>query len=1112
MKWLKRLRLVNWHYFQDEVLEFGKQTLMVGKSGSGKSTIIDALQLVFIADLRLIKFNAAAHEDAKRNLISYLRGKIGAEGHEFLRNYDFTTFLIAEFHDDRRKEPFVVGYVADVSGEVLAGEYHFILANMELSEINILKSDGRLRNRDEFKHVYEGGSRQKYVFETNKSVYQKALLARFGQLHERFFSTFLRAIAFKPLHNVQHFVFDCILDRRELQLDVMRDNFEIHERYKRELEELEYRRDALLEIRKNYEVYNQLYDIANEQDYVIRRLRSLVKEETLQQCRASLTALEAKLEDLVVSIKLYKIKGEEAAHYREEAYGHWQDNREERRKKELLLEIERLKVKQKGLQVDVNALSGLLKREFQALQFLEDQAPSIPWMLRHEDRQILTAGVDIIAIASIYAECNKPLDNLEETSNELIRVGKQLSALGQRISQFSFSLRQQLDQVNERINDLEETIAGLENKRRPYSKELLALKDILEKNLGDRTKVFIFCEEMEVLDEEWRNALEGYLHTQRFDLLVEPAVFADALSIYEREKQSVRLDGVGLVDTEKERRYLGTKDKGSLADTVEANLPVVRAHLEHLLGKVMKATNEQELRLQRTAITSSCMLYQNLVARQMVRERYQVPFIGQKAIERQLELKKAELVGIFLEKDNLEKKISILIGWQEKLSESGERYYRYAEKMTLIADLTSTDFTISERQNDLISLDLREAQYLKTLYEEWVAEEKNLGEERVRLERDHAGRQRDRDHDLVEEQNFLREHLVAEEFCQLWVNENGVEVERKAQLRWETVVVEDSPTYQKLINWDNNRKGYLSRRDKQKDTLMELRRLFNSHHHFEGTIEDEGNDKYNTLLEEIESLDIPTYREKVTAALQESEVQFQSQFIYKLREAIELARREFRELNHALDRFTFSTDRYHFEVIPSERYRKFYDAVMDPNVMERGTLFDFAQDERKQVLHDLFERLIRGEVGELEEFTDYRNYLDYDILITSGGSKYRFSHVLREKSGGETQTPFYIAILASFHHRYSSSETVRFVVFDEAFSKMDEERIRSSLQLIRQMNLQLILAAPDEKLPLILPEVTTTLVVNKVNHHCFVDLLDYDSGVTAYLEEASVSVEQTELF
>src|SRR5690606_21717606 len=122
MKWMKRLRLINWHYFKDEELEFGKQTLITGQNAAGKSTIIDALQVLFVADHRMIKFNAAAHDDTKRSFIKYLRGKIGSDERCFLRDGDFTTYIAAEFRDEDRKEWFVVGVAIDVYRGSTTGE------------------------------------------------------------------------------------------------------------------------------------------------------------------------------------------------------------------------------------------------------------------------------------------------------------------------------------------------------------------------------------------------------------------------------------------------------------------------------------------------------------------------------------------------------------------------------------------------------------------------------------------------------------------------------------------------------------------------------------------------------------------------------------------------------------------------------------------------------------------------------------------------------------------------------------------------------------------------------------------------------------------------------
>lgn len=94
-----------------------------------------------------------------------------------------------------------------------------------------------------------------------------------------------------------------------------------------------------------------------------------------------------------------------------------------------------------------------------------------------------------------------------------------------------------------------------------------------------------------------------------------------------------------------------------------------------------------------------------------------------------------------------------------------------------------------------------------------------------------------------------------------------------------------------------------------------------------------------------------------------------------------------------------------------------------------------------------------------------------------------FQKMIKKKSGGETQTPFYIAVLASFAQLYrvtdsgELSNTIRLIVFDEAFSKMDRGRIKESIRLLRKFNLQAILSAPSDKVADISELVDETLVV-----------------------------------
>ncbi|WP_455953723.1 SbcC/MukB-like Walker B domain-containing protein [Blautia sp.] len=198
------------------------------------------------------------------------------------------------------------------------------------------------------------------------------------------------------------------------------------------------------------------------------------------------------------------------------------------------------------------------------------------------------------------------------------------------------------------------------------------------------------------------------------------------------------------------------------------------------------------------------------------------------------------------------------------------------------------------------------------------------------------------------------------------------------------------------------------------------------------------------------------------------------------------AQSEFRELNKALKDITFNNERYEFIYMPSGHYRNYYDMIMDDfNVIQGESIFSgIFHETHKEVIDELFERLALNNESSsktLAEFTDYRTYMDYDIkIIHSDGTFSYYSKVCEEKSGGETQTPFYVTVAASFVQLYTNNiggEATGLVMFDEAFNNMDDERISGVLEFMNSLPLQLIIAAPPDKIQYIGPSMEETLLI-----------------------------------
>ena len=100
MRKLNRLLLINWLNYSFELIDFGRITFLTGKNASGKSTIIDAMQLVMLGDASGSFFNKAANEKSGRTLESYLYGYVpsdGSQNYRPLRTSAFTSYVALEF-------------------------------------------------------------------------------------------------------------------------------------------------------------------------------------------------------------------------------------------------------------------------------------------------------------------------------------------------------------------------------------------------------------------------------------------------------------------------------------------------------------------------------------------------------------------------------------------------------------------------------------------------------------------------------------------------------------------------------------------------------------------------------------------------------------------------------------------------------------------------------------------------------------------------------------------------------------------------------------------------------------------------------------------------------
>ena len=322
----------------------------------------------------------------------------------------------------------------------------------------------------------------------------------------------------------------------------------------------------------------------------------------------------------------------------------------------------------------------------------------------------------------------------------------------------------------------------------------------------------------------------------------------------------------------------------------------------------------------------------------------------------------------------------------------------------------------------------------------------------------------------------------------MWMNEYEKQTETKSFTQFQE-------------NYLRRRKANETLRNSSEKEMYEYMNQYKVEHDFGAPATMEGFTEFAIVYDRLRTSEILEYEEKVQSARMAAEEEFREQFLAKLQENMKQAQSEFKALNQALKDISFSNEKYEFLYMPSKKNRNYYEMIMDDfNVVQGNSIFSGVFHEtHKEVIEELFERLaINNDNNEkvLEEFTDYRTYMDYDIKIIHSDDSYSYySKVCEEKSGGETQTPFYVTVAASFVQLYSNNiggEAAGLVMFDEAFNNMDDERIGGVLQFLKRLPLQIIIAAPPDKIQYIAPAMEETLLVMTDERISYVE--EYYSG------------------
>ena len=1063
MKKLTRVKLINWHRFTNVLIDLENSVLISGENGAGKSTLLDAIQFVVTCSTNY--FNKAAHENGKRKLTGYIRCKTGRENRPYERTGEISAHVALEFYEEKRQKYFIVGAVVDSASEGQEKTVRYLMDGERLEDG--LFFQGKVpRSIAQFR---AGNGKKIKTWCTTEKDAKQMIKNRFGRLEDKFFKLIPKAMAFRPIDDIKDFVYSYVLDEKEVNIDILRENVRTYQDLQRTLDKIKLRMGRLEKIEG---FYRQVEDGTRKDrmyEYFLDRIEADILEEEIRQLESAIVHDTYRLERWNKEITEAQKEKEERQAIRDNLYAELASDkdfiaRDEQQKKLLLLEERerQLSGERQQLFTSVN----IAKAEVNRLL----QVPDADDCIRSYGEQL---G---------QLEKTVRIDDFKDTLQKVIAYKNHMS---DRVYKRRAELDMNLRELSGQKKEWDLKIENLMKKKLSYPEEVTRVMNAIREEfvrIGRTPEPRILCEMLEITDDSWRNAVEGYLNTQRFYILVEPDNFDIALGTYDRLRREKKTYGVGLINTQNLEGY-DTAPEGSLATVVTSGNKYARRYINMVLGKVTMCNHYSHLKKYKTAITRECMRYQNHVASAIKPAIFETPYIGKNAIRVQLEQakhKSKELENQIKEKQNVLQKLEEL---QKPLSTETDTDIKY--RVDVLVELRNTAQEIKNCRANIATLEKNSNMILKQIQlselekiirekEEQIARDnRRVGQTEQNIENT-KGRLADRQTSLVGQKARCAEFAAGqEEDIVLWDHDYEKQLKDKSHEQFKE-------------NFARRRKANQTTIAKCTESMTNAMVEYKTAHDFGAAATLEGYPDFEAEYSKLKSSELLSYEEKVESARQSAEEEFREQFLAKLQENMKNAQTEFKELNRALRDIRFSNEKYEFLFMPSKRYRHYYEMIMDDfNAVQGESIFSgLFHENHKEVIDELFERLAldhENSAKALDEFTDYRTYMDYDIRILHSDDSYSlYSKVCEEKSGGETQTPFYVTVAASFVQLYRNGiggEAVGLVMFDEAFNNMDDERIGGVLEFLRRLPLQILIAAPPDKIQYISPFVEETLLV-----------------------------------
>jgi uncharacterized protein YPO0396 len=1066
---LQRFEVLNWGTFHRHVWRIepaGRNGLLTGDIGSGKSTLVDALTTLLVPHNRIVYNKAAGAEGRERSLYSYIRGEYKSEQDAgtqsaravALRDASSYSVLLGYFHNEGYDQGATLAQVFWLKGSERNPQRFFVFSERHLSIAEHFSGFGNdiLDLRKRLKRTV--GVEVRDSFKDYAGLFRRL----FGIQQEKALDLFYQTVSMKSVGNLTDFVRQHMLERFDVETRI--------EALRRAFDNLNRAHAAVLKAKAQIQRLQPLVADGERHAQVVEEILELTGcrdalEPWFAGYRVRLT--QARIERLDVELESVR-----------------------RRLVALQTEIVGLQGEEDSLRTGIDDHGGRRLRDIdQEIRRLSPERDH-----RHETQTRYRSHAEALGLHS--AEDDEGFHALRrEVGERRAALELQTAALSEQKTDLAVELRGLKDKGGE----LERELESLRSRRSNVPRRNLEMRARMIEDLDLADDALPFVGELLQVDENelrWEGAAERLLHNFGLSLLVPERHYAAVSRYVDRTQLRGRLV------------YYRVREE-------EAKPPVRPAH-PHALHRKLHIRPDSGFYPWLEAWLAE---HFDHVCCDQIEDFHRLP----KAITALGQIKTG---GRRHEKDDrhdLRDRSRYILGWsneekiralQGQLDKLAAVIVRSAGESSRLADRIGELGRLRDHARDLLNIQRFEdidwhaaARKIQALQEEKRRIEESsdtlhdlrfqlrIVQDTIKKKREKTDEQRKEEGRLENRLETARSELAeARERFEAWARDEREHVGGRLEILHAALPERSEFSLQNLDKQQSLLRQSIQaeidkqakQRDRLRDRLISAMQNYKRDYPAETQEVDTAVDalaEYAAMLRELESEGLPRHEARFRAMLKEETIQGVAMFQAQLD-------KEQREIGEKID--TINGSLHEIEYNAGTYIRLMKDRTTDPEIR------DFQQQLRQVLSGSLDEDELYTEAkflqvkGIIDRFngrdgmteldrrwtrkvTDVRNWFTF-----SASERYREDDTEKEfysdtagKSGGQKEKLAYTILASALAYQFGlewgnlRSRSFRFVVIDEAFGRGSDESTRYALELFKKLNLQLLIVTPLQKIHVI---------------------------------------------